>query len=137
MLRLAAAAFLLLATPAFAIDFQPNDQGQIEFTTPTNNIGCIYTPEGGTSTYYPTGGGPELQCDRVEPAYVRAVLGPKGSATIITNVGDASCCSTVQVFPYGETWEMGPFMCASDTSGLTCARGPHGFKMSKKGVKKF
>ncbi|WP_245442310.1 hypothetical protein [Mesorhizobium hawassense] len=28
-------------------------EGQIEFNTPSGNIGCIYTPKGGTSTYQP------------------------------------------------------------------------------------
>jgi hypothetical protein len=35
-------------------------EGQIEFNTPSDNIGCIYTAKGGTGTYEPQDGGPEL-----------------------------------------------------------------------------
>lgn len=59
------------------------DEGQIEFNTPSDNIGCIYTAKGGTSTYQPQDGGPELSCSRVEPSYVTIILGPKGPATLI------------------------------------------------------
>ncbi|RUU64585.1 hypothetical protein EOD03_37370, partial [Mesorhizobium sp. M7A.T.Ca.TU.009.01.1.2] len=56
-------------------------EGQIEFNTPSGNIGCIYTAKGGTGTYEPKDGGPELSCSRVEPSYVTIILGPKGPAT--------------------------------------------------------
>jgi len=130
----AAAACSAFAPPAFAIDFAENDQGQIEFVMPSGNIGCVYTPKGGTDTYQPVGGGPELSCDRVEPAYVRVILGPKGKAVKIAGVGDASCCGSDNVFDYGEVWKMGPFSCSSATSGLACVRGTHGFTMSRRKV---
>ena len=86
-------AILWFSAPALASDFTANDQGQIEFSLPSGNIGCVYTPEGGTDTYEPAGGGPELSCDRVAPSYVRVILGPEGKARRYNDVGDASCCS--------------------------------------------
>src|SRR6218665_995514 len=63
---------------------------QEEFVLPSGNIGCIYTPEGGTDVYVPEDGGPELACDRVEPRYVRAILSAKGPGRLLKNVGDPS-----------------------------------------------
>ena len=99
---LAALGILAAATPACAIDFDSNDAGSIDFTMPSGNIGCVYTPAGGTGTYMPQGGGPELSCDRVEPAYVRVILGPAGKAKRDNAVGDASCCGQDNSFGYGE-----------------------------------
>lgn len=58
----------LAAAPAAAgqQDF-PAEGGLIAFATPSGNIGCTYVPAGGTDVYEPKDGGPELQCDRVEP----------------------------------------------------------------------
>jgi hypothetical protein len=124
-----------LSTPALAIDFEPNEKGQVDFMMPSGNIGCIYTPEGGTDIYEPVGGGPELSCDRVEPAYVRVTLGPHGKAVREDEVGDASCCGSENVFQYGEDWEMDDFVCTSATTGLDCSRGSHGFSISRKVIK--
>ena len=139
MLRSALAAFglLLAATPAFAVTFEANDQGQIEFTMPSGNVGCIYTPAGGTDVYEPMGGGPELSCDRVEPAYVRVMMGPAGIPKRYNDVGDASCCGSGNVFGYGEVWKHDGFRCTSSETGLTCKRGGHGFSMSRKAVKVY
>ena len=135
MLRFAAfIAIAALASPAFAVDFDENGQGQIEFVMPSGNIGCVYTPAGGTGTYEPMDGGPELLCDRMEPTYLRVMLGPHGKAREFTNAGDASCCGSDNVFDYGEIWEVGPFSCNSEMTGLICMRGAHGFSMSRKNV---
>jgi hypothetical protein len=131
---LLAFGFLAAATPALAVTFGENDQGQIEFTMPSGNIGCIYTPAGGTDTYEPMGGGPELSCDRVEPSYVRVMMGPSGKPKRYNNVGDASCCGSDNVFDYGEVWKFDGFRCTSSTSGLQCTRGGHGFTMSRKAI---
>lgn len=129
-----ALGFIGAATPAFAIDFAENDRGQISFTMPSNNIGCVYTPAGGTATYQPMGGGPELSCDRVEPTYVRVIMGPSGKAKRYSNAGDASCCGGDNVFGYGEVWAFDGFRCTSSASGLKCRRGGHGFAMSRKAI---
>ena len=127
--------FLAAATPAFAIDFSENDQGQIEFMMPSGNVGCIYTPEGGTGVYQPMDGGPELSCDRVEPQYVRVTLGPANKTKRYNNVGDASCCGSENVFDYGNVWSHDGFRCVSSESGLSCKRFGHGFSMSRKAIK--
>ena len=124
--RLMSAAMLVigLSAPVLAAE-------QIEFVLPSGNIGCIYTPKGGVAVYQPVDGGPELSCDRVEPQYVRIVLGPKGNAVLYRHVGDASCCSAGPVLSYGKLWKAGPFRCKASTSGLDCRRGKHGFYMSR------
>ncbi len=120
--------------PAAAADqyIGPNAWGQIEFVMPSGNIGCIYTPAGGTPYYDTVDGEAELSCDRVEPSYVRAILGGWGQAKRLTHVGDAGCCGGVQ-FRYGNTLDLGEFICWSERTGLTCERtgDSHGFSMSK------
>lgn len=74
---LAALAWLPLAHAAEQT-IPASADGQVEFNAPSGNIGCIYTPKGGTSTYEPKDGGPELSCSRVEPSYITVILGPKG-----------------------------------------------------------
>lgn len=102
------------------------------FVMPSGNIGCVYTPAGGTAVYQPEDGGPELACDIVAPRYVRATLGRSGVAAINRAVGDPSCCSAGQVLDYGETWSRGPFSCLSQRTGLSCRRDDgHGFRLSR------
>jgi hypothetical protein len=128
-----AAAVMLDTSAAHAeqLAFPPNPSGQVEFVMPSGNIGCIFTPEGGTPVYKPADGGPELSCDRVEPDYRRFVLGRSGPATEYGDVQDASCCSAINAFAYGYSWAMGGFSCASTPSGLTCIRGANGFFISR------
>ncbi|UYO01302.1 MAG: hypothetical protein KIT02_02620 [Devosia sp.] len=111
---------------------QPNAHGQVEFVMPSGNIGCIYTPAGGTPVYQTADGGAEIQCDRVEPAYIRGVLGATGGGRVFSNVGDQGCCGAGQVFRYDHVVELGPFQCLSTRKGLTCARADgHGFFLSR------
>lgn len=130
-----ASLVVLLGVPAKAIEPQQlfaNDEGQVEFVMPSGNIGCIYTPAGGTSVYETEDGLAEIQCDRVEPDYVRAILGGQGEGYLINDVGDASCCSLTQQFQYGGVATLGPFQCLSERRGLTCARDDgHGFFLSR------
>lgn len=130
-----AALAVLLGVPAKAYEAQQlfaNDEGQVEFMTPSGNIGCLYTPAGGTSFYATADGLAELQCDRVEPAYVRAILGGQGEGVLLDDVGDASCCSITQQIDYEHVVTLGPFQCLSERRGLTCARADgHGFFLSR------
>lgn len=130
-----AALVVLLGTPAKAYELQSmysNDEGQVEFTMPSGNIGCVYTPAGGTSVYETWDGLAEIQCDRVEPNYIRAILGGQDEGYIVQEIGDPSCCSLNQKFQYGHYVELGPFQCLSETKGLTCAREDgHGFFLSR------
>lgn len=131
------AVALVFATSAVAAGeqaFSPNANGGTEFQAPSGNIGCIYIPEGGTDVYTPQDGGPELQCDRIEPVYLRFFLGGKGKGKKYENVGDASCCSG-PVLKYGNATKLGPFSCQSETAGLTCRNGEHGFFISRRKTK--
>jgi hypothetical protein len=132
-------ALVLLAAPALADEqtFPADEQGLIEFMMPSQNIGCVFVPEGGTAVYEPRDGGPELACDRVEPRYVSVVLGPEGPAIVIEEPGEAPCCSG-PVLDYGNTWAEGPFRCTSERTGLTCQRedGP-GFSIARAKIEAF
>lgn len=113
------------------------DNGQIDFTMPSGNIGCTFTPAGGTSVYKPFDGGPELSCDRIRPKYVRVVLTPK-AVRRFDDVGDQDCCSAGNTFAYGNHWSRGPFSCESSEQGLTCRLGDgRGFSMSTATVRTF
>lgn len=107
-----------------------------EFVLPSGNIGCVYTPEGGTDVYQPEDGGPELSCDRVEPKYLRAILGRSGKAKVLSDVGDQGCCGADRTLAYGEVWRGGPFTCYSQRTGLTCERNDgHSFLLSRARVR--
>lgn len=116
------AAMLVAALPAHAKEqvFTAQDNGQITFMMPSGNIGCIYTPRGGTDVYEPVDGGPEISCDRVAPTYVNITLGPRGPATLIKNPGEQGCCGGDNVLAYGNTAAVGEFICSSSEAGLIC-----------------
>lgn len=105
--------------------FQPESNGVIEFSTPSNNVGCFY----GTVEH-----DIELTCDRSQPTYLRFVLPPRGAATLIKNPGEQPCCSG-DPLPYGESWKGGPFECDSMAAELRCtSESGHGFSISRKNV---
>ena len=125
------------ASPASAA-IAAEANGQVIFTTPSNNIGCTFTPGGGTTTYTPRDGGPELVCERAAPDYVTVIMGPKGAVERIDNPGEQGCCSLGPVLAYGQTWVRGPFTCQSRKTGLTCRRTDgRGFSLSRAGVRVF
>src|SRR4051812_38055809 len=112
-IRYAFIAFAMSAGPALAGSQSfPLHNGQVEFVMPSGNIGCVYTRQGGSPIYTPADGGPELQCDRVEPSYLRFVLSRFGKAKRIGNVGDQGCCGAPNTLQYGSTWNHGPFTCS-------------------------
>jgi len=116
------AVLLLGVFPAHAKQqtFKAQDNGQISFVMPSGNIGCIYTPRGGTDTYQPVDGGPELSCDRIAPSYVNITLGPKGPAVLTENPGEQGCCGGDNVFAYGNTVTFDGFVCSASDAGLIC-----------------
>jgi hypothetical protein len=128
----------LFVQPAWAAEqkIDAMENGQIEFVTPSGNIGCLYTPEGGTDVYQPKGGGPELICERVEPAYVTVILGPEGDPELIENPGEQSCCGAQNVIEYGNSVDLdGVFICGVETTGLVCEREDGtGFSMARAGI---
>ncbi|HVY19625.1 MAG TPA: hypothetical protein VHA70_06045 [Bauldia sp.] len=133
--RLASLAFALAAATGYAtaapVALFPDPSGATTFLMPSGNVACIYTPAGGSSVYTPADGGPELQCDRAEPTYLRFTLSASGPATVRGDIGDPSCCGGSNAFPYGASWSMPPFSCTSATTGIVCKRGSNGFTISK------
>ena len=132
------AALTLAVAPAHAkqVTFAPEDDGQVSFVMPSGNIGCIYTPEGGTDFYEPADGGPELSCDRIEPSYRTVILTPWEEPDVIKNPGEQGCCGASNVFKYGNFVALDGFVCVSRTSGLSCETedGEHGFTIAKAGI---
>jgi hypothetical protein len=116
------ATMLLAALPAAAKEqvFTAQPNGQVTFIMPSGNIACIYTPQGGTDTYQPADGGPEISCDRIAPRYVNITLGPEGPAVLTENPGEQGCCGGDNVFAYGNTATLGEFICSSSDAGLIC-----------------
>lgn len=113
-----------------------NDEGQVVFVTPSGNIGCTYTPEGGTSVYETADGDAELICERVEPSYVTVILPASGKGKRIDNPGEQGCCSDDQALAYGGSASIGPFLCISRKTGLSCENEDgHGFLISKAKIK--
>lgn len=141
--RLASAVGLVVMTAGSAgaagyYTFDPDASGSTSFIMPSQNIGCIYTPQGGSSVYTPPDGGPELLCDRVMPSYRRFILSSSGKAVMYTNVGDQGCCGGDNTLPYGTSWRIEPFTCKSASTGLTCTRDDgHGFFISKAKTKVY
>lgn len=102
----------------------------IQFMAPSGNIGCIYTPPGGTAVYQTADGRAELKCDRAEPDYVRVVL-PETGAARIEPTDERGCCSG-ETIEYGQSWSEGAFTCNVSEAGMTCTnRERHGFTLSR------
>ena len=117
------------------VTFSADSRGQVNFVMPSKNIGCTFTPQGGTAVYQPFDGGPELSCDRIKPQYVRLVVTPK-TVHRFDNVGDRDCCGADNVFAYGSRWTHGPFTCESADTGLTCRHsGGRGFSISQANIR--
>lgn len=117
--------------------FPPNG-GMIHFNMPSGNVGCQYTPAGGSDVYKPADGGPELGCDRIEPTYQRFILGKAGKAKRYNNVGDTGCCDGSNILKYGNSWRKAPFTCKATQKGLACTRDDgHGFFISRAKTKVY
>lgn len=100
------------------------------FAAPSGNIGCVYIPAGGTDVYQPAEPGAELQCDRVEPEYVRVVMPEHGAARVVAT-DERGCCSG-DTIEYGQRWEDGPFACDVTERGIECSSAAgHGFNLSR------
>src|SRR5688572_17478589 len=142
MLRVLAAivVFAFAAVPVLAEEqeVEARDNGQIEFTMPSGNIGCLYTPEGGTDVYEPKDGGPELICERIEPSYVTVILTGEGEVEVIEDPGEQSCCGAENIFEYGNSITLEGFVCTSEETGLTCqSEAGFGFSMARAGIETF
>lgn len=100
------------------------------FSAPSGNIGCAYTPAGGTAIYDTPDGRAELQCDRIEPTYIRVVMSEAGAAHIV-ETEERGCCSG-DAIPYGDSWSEGPFSCEITEAGVACRNSVgNGFTLSR------
>ena len=114
-------------TPAAA---SPAPGGTSEFAAAAGNVGCTYTPAGGTAVYTTHDGRAELFCDRVEPTYVRLSMSEEGAAREVPT-DERGCCSGVMLNP-GERWRQGPFSCAVGEAGVVCSKADgHGFTLTR------
>ncbi len=122
LLLVAIAVLFVGSFPALAKErvFTAQPNGQITFVMPSGNIGCIYTPRGGTDIYEPVDGGPEISCDRIAPRYVNITLGSKGPAVLTENPGEQGCCGGDNTLAYGDTVKFEGFTCSSSDAGLVC-----------------
>lgn len=138
MLTMASGMMTSVRAQAPANTIKADQDGVVHFTTPSNNIECIYIPAGGSPVYKPPGNLAEFSCDRAAPSYVRLQMSARGSVQHIANPGDQPCCGAGPILNYGETWRVAPFSCTSERTGLTCRRDDgHGFSISKAGIKRF
>ena len=90
-------AIAMAVRPAHAKEqvFAAQANGQITFVMPSGNIGCIYTPKGGTDVYEPVDGGPEILPDPVEhrapDRFLVGEVAEEGSVRERDAVGDRLC----------------------------------------------
>ena len=139
------AAALAACSPPQAAETAPAAQAEVvaattvtpgvgvEFMAPSGNIGCSYTPAGGTAVYETADGRAELKCDRSEPEYVRVVMSETGAARV-EPTDERGCCSG-ETIQYGQSWSEGPFSCDVNETGVTCTnRERHGFSLSRSQV---
>ncbi len=104
--------------------------GTTEFAVAGGNVGCTYTPAGGTAVYTTHDGRAELFCDRVEPAYTRVSMSEQGAARVVPT-DERGCCSGAMLAP-GARWSEGPFSCEVSEAGVACSNADnHGFTLSR------
>ena len=97
---------------------------------PSGNIGCTYTPAGGTAIYQTPDGHAELFCDRMEPTFVRVVMSEQSAARIV-DTQERGCCSG-ETIPYGDGWSEGPFSCEVTEASVACRNSiGNGFTLSR------
>jgi hypothetical protein len=106
------------------------------FHTPSGNIGCIASDEGGRW---------ELRCDIAEKTWNGGSAGrdcdlDSGDALGVSAAGRPywvchgdTVLRQGRALPYGATWAAGPFTCTSAQTGLTC----HGFFLSRGSYRLF
>ena len=122
MIRLTAAvtALLALAAPAFA--------GPPELRTPSGNIGCVHEPDAAD----------RLLCIRLKPTELSIILTRDGADYGPSEYeGEVWFPKHAPVLAYGKSRRLGPYLCRSETTGLTCRIGKTGFTVNKAGVRAF
>ncbi|MCA0432399.1 MAG: hypothetical protein LCH46_03955 [Proteobacteria bacterium] len=123
----------LLAGPALAVDFTPQENGSIDFDMPSGNMCCSLTSD--------DEGGSLLQCTRVEPKYWIVQMSQSGKIDLYKNPGEVPGCgygkASGNVLEYGETWKRDGYSCTSATNGIRCFANGNGFRLSRAGIKYY
>jgi len=127
------AALLLSAlmwVPAVSVPRATADTPNVQsFKSPSGNIHCEVD-------FQRAGASDGAYCMSVNPPQ-HALIGPDGALKdVCTN--DMSCLSNgpvdESVLPYGQSTGIGPFMCHSEQSGMTCTANGKGFTISSSGI---
>jgi hypothetical protein len=122
------------SAPIHAAEF-PDEDGVVEFTTPSENIARQYFAKP-TAARALEDGAPRLSRDRANPTYARVILGgAKGVASRRDDPSDQTCRGADHLPRFGDHWTGGPFTCLSEKSGLTCRNeSGHGLFMSLEAI---
>jgi hypothetical protein len=124
------AALLIALVAAMALSAAPAFARTKSFRTPSKNIYCLYMSNQGP--------GPWIRCDvrSLNDTAFRVDRRHKGRKIHIT---DSVFNPHAKVLRYGTSLRVGPFTCASRTSGLTCKSrtSGHGFRISRQRQKTF
>ncbi|HJP76169.1 MAG TPA: hypothetical protein VJ914_18005 [Pseudonocardiaceae bacterium] len=116
-------SFTFTATPGSAAGATGQTLSEETFYSPTRNISCQIMPD---STYCQTWTPPQS-----------VTLSTNGTYTVCTGndcLGNPG--ENTPVLAYGDSTVVGPFTCASTTSGVTCTVAGTGFRISRSGVAK-
>ena len=117
------------APPPAEAPAAPSDQ-RAEFSAAGGNVGCTYTPAGGTAVYTTHDGRAELFCDRIEPTYVRLSMSEEGAAREVPT-DERGCCGGAML-EAGARWSEGPFSCEVGEAGVVCSKAEgHGFTLTR------
>ena len=119
----------LIWVPALSIPRAAADTNVQFFKSPSGNIECEID-------FQRSGASDGAYCMSVNPPQ-HAVIGPDGTLKdVCTN--DMSCLSNgpvdEPVLPYGQSKGIGPFLCHSEQSGMTCTANGKGFTISSAGI---
>jgi hypothetical protein len=130
---LAAACLCVASSPAFAIEFTPQDNGIVDFDMPSGNICCSFVPDAPE--------GALLSCSRIEPEYWIVTLLADGSLSVNKDPDEVPGCGFGKpmgnTFRYGSTWRKSAFECHSSETGLECSANGRGFKLRRAGITEF
>ena len=125
-----------VVTAALAFPAAAGADELLFFKTPSRNVACLKATVQNR---------PYLRCDilsglRPLPARPRGcnldwgfgyTLNRTGRA-VVTCAGDSTNEPGARIIPYGATWRLGPFHCASRLTGLRCSNASgHGFFLSR------
>jgi hypothetical protein len=121
---------VLVLVPAVAAPRAAADTPDVQFfKSPSGNIQCEID-------FHRSGVPDGAYCMSINPPQ-HVLIGPDGTLTdVCTN--NTSCLSNgpvgEPVLPYGQSKGIGPFVCHSEQSGMTCTANGKGFTISSSGI---